>query len=257
MEYVLLGAWLIGVLLFLAGWLAVVIKGFQRHAITGVFALIPVLNVVTLPSLWHRVGSWVIVGFVGLLLAVGAWLGGAQTQLQQQAMRFGVGITAPTTAVAVTASVPESNVKPVTAATSNTATTNASTTAVLSLPPAQPQATTPANATVPVQSTPPVPVPVAQPAENTTAMIQAQALPTKALYHMVFEALPLDKVSESTGSYLRIVQKDGKHREGKLQNVTNTEITVEEREKGGVKSQTFKLNELREVFILRHQQNQE
>ena len=45
MEYVLLGALLVGVLLFLAGWLAVVIKGFQRHAVTGVFALIPVLNV--------------------------------------------------------------------------------------------------------------------------------------------------------------------------------------------------------------------
>ena len=74
---------------------------------------------------------------------------------------------------------------------------------------------------------------------------------------MVFEALPLDKVGDNTGSYLRIVQKDGKRREGKLQNVTNTEITVEEREEGGVRSQTFKLNELREVFILRNQQNQE
>ena len=253
MEYVLLGALLVGVLLFLAGWLAVVIKGFQRHAVTRVFALIPVLNVVTLPSLWHRVSGWVMVGFVGFLLAIGAWLGGAPTQLQQQAKRFGLGIGAPPAAVAVTANTPAPSVKPTVATASNALTTTA-----LSLPPAQPQTAAPVNnTTVPVQSTPPTAVPVAQTPETASSAIQAQALPSKALYHMVFEALPLDKVGDNTGSYLRIVQKDGKRREGKLQNVTNTEITVEEREEGGVKSQTFKLNELREVFILRNQQNQE
>ena len=177
MEYVLLGALLVGVLLFLAGWLAVVIKGFQRHAVTGVFALIPVLNVVTLPSLWHRVSGWVMVGFVGFLLAIGAWLGGAPTQLQQQAQRFGLGISAPPAAVAVVANTPAPSVKPTTATASNALTTTA-----LSLPPAQPQTAAPVNnTTVPVQSTPSTAAPVAQTPETASSAIQAQALPSKAL----------------------------------------------------------------------------
>jgi hypothetical protein len=244
MEYVLLGALLVGVILVLAGWLAVVIKGFQRHAVTGVVALIPVLNVVTLPSLWHRVSAWVIIGFVGLLIAVGAWLGGAQTQLQQhtQHLLSTDAEPAPTQAAEV----------PVTPAPTQTP-----------VAPATP-ATPTLTVSIPLQSAAltPTPVPEAEVAQTpqtpeAASITATQALPTKALYHMVFETLPLNKLGDHLGAYLRIIQKDGKRREGKLQNVTNTEITLEEREAGEMKTQTLKLSDLREVSVMRNQQDKE
>ena len=68
----------IGLLLFLYSFLAYIIAGFKHHPVTGLISMLPVLNIVTLPSLWHLVGRKLIIGFVGLLIAGGSWVIGAE-----------------------------------------------------------------------------------------------------------------------------------------------------------------------------------
>ena len=68
----------IGLLLFLYSFLAYILAGFKHHPVTGLISMLPVLNIVTLPSLWHLVGRKLIIGFVGLLIAGGSWVIGAE-----------------------------------------------------------------------------------------------------------------------------------------------------------------------------------
>ncbi|QLQ30834.1 MAG: hypothetical protein HZT40_03555 [Candidatus Thiothrix singaporensis] len=95
MEYVLVGAFALGMLLFLVGWLSVVVAGFRRHPLTGLLALMPGVNIVALPSLWHKVSGWVITAFVGAVLAVIAWFAGADTHVYSQVRGVGVAVHAP------------------------------------------------------------------------------------------------------------------------------------------------------------------
>jgi len=78
MEMALVALAGIGILLFLFSYLAYIVSGFKHHPVTGLIAIFPVLNVVTLPSLWHKNGRRLIIGFVGLLIAVGSWMFGAE-----------------------------------------------------------------------------------------------------------------------------------------------------------------------------------
>ena len=78
MEMALVALAGIGILLFLFSYLAYIISGFKHHPVTGLIAIFPVLNVVTLPSLWHKNGRRLIFGFVGLLIAIGSWMLGAE-----------------------------------------------------------------------------------------------------------------------------------------------------------------------------------
>jgi hypothetical protein len=68
----------IGLLLFLYSFLAYIIAGFKHHPVTGLISMLPVLNIVTLPSLWHLTGRKLIIGFIGLLIAIGSWVMGAE-----------------------------------------------------------------------------------------------------------------------------------------------------------------------------------
>lgn len=233
MEYALLAALLLGVVLFLLGWLMVVAKGFQRHPVTGLFALIPILNLITLPSLWHRVSLWVWTAALGLLLATGAWLGGAKTQVQTQASSLGINL--PST-------LPTETPKPPSEA--NTAAKTA-VTATLALP-STPQ---PAPAVATVNHADPTPVvktPQPAPAPDTPL----EALPSQALYHLVFEPIALDTLTQNIGKQVRITQKNGRKQEGKLTHATTTSITLETRDGQGASPQVLQYHDIREAFVM-------
>ena len=95
MEYLLLTAFLIGLLLFVLSWLRVIFAGFGHHFITGIVSAIPVINLVVLPSLWHRVYGWVLAGIVGLLVAVGCWYSGADKHVYRYAYDAGMNVPIP------------------------------------------------------------------------------------------------------------------------------------------------------------------
>lgn len=264
MGYVLLGALLLGILLFVIGWLVVVVNGFQRHPVTGLFALIPGLNILTLPSLWHRVSGWVITGFVGLLLAVGAWLGGADAHLYKQAQSLGMNVTPPpaepeatTTAEASPQSVThtieipaEARSKPAETAAAQPATEP------LTLPPAGAK---PTATEAPVQAAAPAEAPQAAPTPTTPAppIAPEKELPANALYHIVFKSIAVNKLADTSGQYVRIVQKDGSHHEGKVHTATAGEIMLEERMNSGSVTRTIKLNDIREASVMSSKQGEE
>lgn len=265
MGYVLLGALLLGILLFVIGWLVVVVNGFQRHPVTGLVALIPGLNILTLPSLWHRVSGWVITGFVGLLLAAGAWLGGADTHLYKQAQSLGMNVTPPP-AEAEASTNAEASPQSVThtidipaEARSKSAESAASQVATepLTLPPA---GTKPTEATnPPAQAATVTAAPQVAPTPTTPAppIAPDKALPASALYHIVFKSIATNKLTDTEGKYVRIVQTDGSHHEGKVHTANAGEILLEERMNGGSVTRTIKLNDIREASVMSSKQGEE
>jgi len=72
----------LGALLFLVSYLSYVASGFKHHFVTGIISALPVLNIVTLPSLWDKSRGKFVIGFIGLVIAAAAWLLGADKGFQ-------------------------------------------------------------------------------------------------------------------------------------------------------------------------------
>lgn len=236
MEYVLLGVLLLGVALFLLGWLVMAGLCFQRHPVTGLVALIPGVNVLTLPAMWHRVGGWVITSFIGVLLAAVAWFAGANQHVYRHAQAMGMNVSAPVSAAAQTVAIP-AEAAPVTH--------------TIDIPP-NARAEQPALAAA--APTTPAPAPEPKPED---VLAGAKSLPSSALYHVVFKPLELGKLSSNVGQYVRITQKDGRKREGKLVTASANDIGLEERMEGGTVTRTLKMADLRDAAIMTHEKGKE
>lgn len=236
MEYVLLGVLLLGVALFLLGWLVMAGLCFQRHPVTGLVALIPGVNVLTLPAMWHRVGGWVITSVIGVLLAAVAWFAGANQHVYRHAQAMGMNVSAPVSAAAQTVAIP-AEAAPVTH--------------TIDIPP-NARAEQPALAAA--APTTPAPAPEPKPED---VLAGAKSLPSSALYHVVFKPLELGKLSSNVGQYVRITQKDGRKREGKLVTASANDIGLEERLEGGTVTRTLKTADLRDAAIMTHEQGKE
>lgn len=245
MEYALLGALLIGILLFTIGWLVVIVQGFQRHPLVGLFTLIPGLNLVAIPSLWHKVSGWFITSVIGVLIMAGAWLGGADSRLPKQMNSWG--LSASTPVQSTSPAIPAVRQQPPAQAASE------------AKPLALPAGVT--NNTVPVQA-----------GEETTLTTSIQqkpvvensrptkALPIKPLYRIVFKTLPLDKLSEQTGEYIRITQTNGQMMEGKLLKTSDKDIVLESSERGTQgkpSSRTIKLTDLKDAALMVNEQEKD
>ena len=72
----------LGALLFIISYLGYVISGFKHHFVTGLISILPVLNVITLPSLWDKSSRKFIIGFIGLIIFIVAWFLGADKGIQ-------------------------------------------------------------------------------------------------------------------------------------------------------------------------------
>ena len=72
----------LGALLFIVSYLGYVISGFKHHFVTGLISTLPVLNIITLPSLWDKSSRKFIVGLIGLIIFIGAWFLGADKGIQ-------------------------------------------------------------------------------------------------------------------------------------------------------------------------------
>ncbi len=77
MELAVLTITAIGIFLFSISYIKFAYEGFRHHFVTGLLALIPVINLIALPTLWDRTRSMLVVGLVGLIAAIVAWFAGA------------------------------------------------------------------------------------------------------------------------------------------------------------------------------------
>ncbi|QQZ29738.1 hypothetical protein HMY34_13690 [Thiothrix subterranea] len=234
MEYVLLGVLLLGAVLFLLGWLVMAVLCFQRHPVTGLLALIPVVNLLALPAMWHRVGGWVITSFIGVLLAAVAWFAGANQHVYRHAHALGMNVSAPVSAESPAVEIPAA----------------APVTHTIDIPPSVRTEQPAVAAAAPVAA----PAPAPKPAD---VLAGAKSLPANALYHVVFKPIELGKLSDNIGQYVRITQKDGRKREGKLITTSASEMGLEERLEGGTVTRTLKTADIREVAVMTHEQGKE
>ncbi len=77
MELVVLTITAIGIFLFAISYFKFAYEGFRHHIVTGFLALIPVVNLIALPTLWDRTRGLLMIGLIGLIAAVVAWFAGA------------------------------------------------------------------------------------------------------------------------------------------------------------------------------------
>lgn len=196
MEIALSIALLIGTLLFIIGLLIVVWAGFKHHFFTGIIAIFPFLNVIILPSVWHRAYLGVYIGIIGALLTLGAWYGGGNQHLTSEAAKLGVSFPI---------STKESN-------------------------PRQSELTEDEDTATQkeVDSKKVLKTNKAQPIEQPYIPEgDIHKLPPQALYTLSFNTVELSSLSRLKGEYVRIEQRNGKITEGKVTKSQTSSILIE------------------------------
>ena len=175
----------IGALLFIISFLGYVVSGFRHHFVTGLIAALPVLNIVTLPSLWDRNSRKFFVGLIGLVLASVAWFMGGDKGVQSLLSQH-----------TYTESV------------------------VLSTSPAR------SNNVAPSQTSP---IDTTQLKSNTVIVDESEmiSLPSKALYKMGFEPVPISQLNALQGRIVQIVKTDNIQIEGRVKSLAQGSVTIE------------------------------
>lgn len=179
----------IGILLFLASYLAYVIVGFKHHFVTGIISLFPGLNIVTVPSLWHQSSKKVITGFFGLTIATVAWFMGGDTGIRN--------ILSPQ-------NINENVV------IRNTISNNAN----------QQKSTinTEVSQALIVSNSR---KPVAHFIES-----EMQSLPQKALYKMSFDKVPVDRIDTLQGRIVQVIKINNDQVEGRIKKISASSVLL-------------------------------
>lgn len=207
MEYLFIIAFAMGLLLFLVSWLRVIIAGFVHHFLTGVVAIIPVVNVLVLPSVWHQVYGWVMAGFIGLLLAIATWFAGADKQVYQYAQQAGIHLpTQPMSEPVASGVLP----------------TRQETAEVTPPPTANPTNTATRSVANDDPNQPASPLPT------------GKELPKTALFTMAYKTVEPKELASYQGQYVRLTQKDRRQYEGKLLGTEADSLRIERRVNGGL-----------------------
>lgn len=232
MEYALLIALALGLFLIVLAWLMVTIAGFRHHFVTGIVAMIPVVNVLILPTVWHRAKGWFYTGLVGLILAVGAWIGGANSQAGQHMQKL-IGANW----FQSTPSNTPSNAK---ADTEPPQTVTQSVNMSLPIDPVTP----PATSTTEAQSTNTATIPLGSSAQHE--------LPTNALYQVTFQTIDNASAGQYIGQVARVLRKDQKRVEGRLLGVTDKILRLEQNQQGQVQTQEIETQYIQSIEVLKH-----
>ncbi|MGV6809846.1 MAG: hypothetical protein ACWA5U_08220 [bacterium] len=189
MESILGIATLVGLVLLVIGYLLIVFAGFRHHTMTGIIAMIPVLNILIIPSTWHRASAGFIIGTVGLVVATIGWLLGGSSYFYQH---FSIPKPAPQQQTA------NQQVQP----------------SAVPLPQgekAAPKEEKPAEEQNPLSNRP------------IGAIIP---LPDKPLYKLVYKDADRNELKQLIGEYIRITDKKKLRYEGKLENIKGEKISL-------------------------------
>ena len=222
MENALTIAVVLGGLLFIYSFIKYAITGFRYHPVTGFLALIPVLNIITLPTLMDgKTIRLIIFGLFGLLLAIAAWFLGADKSLYKH--------------------ISQLRGQPVSISSESRAGSNEQKTMM-------PNANA---ATSAGQNNPSIEEP------NTLIApkpIQLMNLPKQALYNMQFIDAPVEQLSTLKGRIVRIVTRENSMIEGRLEKVSSSSIFITKTGDGNIAYEMLVSNiKLIKVLIKRSQ----
>lgn len=73
----------LGLFIFLINYGRIIIASFRHHIVTGLISLAPGINIVVLPTIWARIGNAFVISIIGLALALGGWILGGKTAINQ------------------------------------------------------------------------------------------------------------------------------------------------------------------------------
>lgn len=212
MELALSIAAVLGVILFVVTYLKFVVSGFKHHPVTGIIAIFPVINLLVLPSLWHRTGRALIVGFFGLLLVLGAWFLGAEKGMskylqllmgKEQSIQVS-DVAEPSTSPL---SIPDSAASSASTAINTITSTNSATSI---------------ESEKVIRSTSNV-----MDEAGVLDESDMQNLPGKALYRMSFEAMPVAGIARLTGRIVRVVDNNLVLFEGRIARLTASSVFLQ------------------------------
>ena len=182
-----------GALLFIISYLAYVVSGFKHHFVTGVISTLPILNIITLPSLWYKSSRKFIIGLIGLIIFVSAWFFGADKGIKNLVSSQG----------GFDSSVLEEIV------ISNSGSVNS-----------QQQ---PPNANTALISSSTI-----QPSRSHSFIEgDMQELPNKALYKMGFEVVPVNQIKTLQGRIVQIIKTDNAIEEGRIKSISPGSVILE------------------------------
>ena len=178
----------IGLLLLIISYLAYAITGFRHHFVTGLISALPVLNIVTLPALWQKAGKKFLTGLLGLVIFIASWSFGADKGLNN-----------------LYALVTGNNKQVVSNTTQSIQSTQNSSVALPLPQTGSPQENTPSTAPEALTA-------VSKPFSNQKQRFidndNVNALPSKALYKMLFESVPVNKISSLNGRIIRVITNE-------------------------------------------------
>ena len=180
----------LGALLFIISFLGYVISGFRHHFVTGLIATLPVLNIITLPSLWHKSSRKFIVGLIGLIIFIGAWFLGADKGIQNLLSRQGSSVSKEVVVISATPS------------NSNQQSTTTNELVIESLP---------------IKSN-------RSQSLNESDMLD---LPKKALYKMGFDIVPVSQINTLLGRIVQITKTDNTQVEGRIKSVSPGSVILD------------------------------
>lgn len=178
-----------GALLFIICFLGYVLAGFKHHFVTGLISLLPVLNVVTLPSLWDKNSRNFIVGFIGLIIFIGSWFLGADKGIQNLVSRDG---------------------------------NSAAEEVVISSAPKTTSSTNQSNSTSLVS-----PIKTQHKKNYSYNESDMFELPTKALYKMGFDIVPINQISTLQGRIVQITKNNNELLEGRVKSIAPGSIVLD------------------------------
>lgn len=216
MDYVLISAFAIGLLLFVLSWLRIIFASFGHHFLTGLVSLLPVVNMLILPTVWHKVYGWFLAGLLGLLVAVIAWFAGADKRVHAYTHQAGITIPKLSSEVVATGDMP------ITTEDNAPNASNGSSNLLIN-----------SN-----NSTPAMP------------LGDGKELPKTALYRMAYQKVNINQLSNHIGQYIRITQINRRTLEGKLLSISNDHLVLERRVNGGLMEQQILKNEIETTEVM-------
>ncbi|HFC92512.1 MAG TPA: hypothetical protein ENJ51_06840 [Leucothrix mucor] len=203
MENALTIVVVLGGLLFIYSFIKYAVIGFRYHPVTGLLALIPVMNIITLPTLMDgKIIRLIIFGVLGLLLAIAAWFLGADKSIYQHVSALR-GQSVPLSSSNIATGNSEQN----------TMLSSATTVAVQSTGTSEnnsPKGTVVASSSVQIAPKP----------------IHLINLPKKPLYNLQFIDTSIQQLSTLQGHTVRIITRENSVVEGRLQKTSTSSIFI-------------------------------
>ncbi|MCK5917973.1 MAG: hypothetical protein KAG34_06090 [Cocleimonas sp.] len=194
----------LGGLLFIYSFIKYALTGFRYHPITGLLALIPVVNIITLPTLMDgKIIRLILFGLLGLLFAIAAWFLGAEKSIYQHVSALrGQSVPVSSTRIATGS---EQNIM---GSGANVLTPSAQSTDLIKNNGSTETIVTGSNMQIVPKS------------------VHLVNLPKKALYNMLFIDAPVKQLSTLQGRTVRIVTNEDSVVEGRLQKTSSSSVFI-------------------------------